>query len=192
MSEILFAAIAAGDAARVKSLLQSGTDANARDASGATALMIAAGSGNLAVVNALLAAKADVNAVDERVWSALMKAVYNAELDRGFPDVVQALIDAGANIEAPIAFGVRPLMLAAGYGEAAVVDVLLQAGADFSAKNDGGRTAMNMVQDKHYVDVINLLHEAEQMAGEGQGCGTKPKSASGANVVTFHKPASRH
>ena len=192
MSEQLFAAVAAGDVPQVKALLQGGTDGNARDASGATPLMIAASSGNLAVLDALLAAKVDVNVTGEHGWSALMKAVYNAELDRGFPEVVQALIDAGVNIEAPIAFGVRPLMLAAGYGEAAVVDVLLQAGADFRARNDGGRTAMNMVQDKHYVDVINLLHEAEQMAGDGRGCGTKPKTAAGASVLTFHKPASRH
>ena len=191
MSEQLFLAVSAGDAAQVKALLQSGVDANARDVTGATPLMMAAAVGNLAVVDVLVAAQADVNAVDERGWNALMKAVYNAEFDRGFPEVVQALINAGANIEAAIAFGVRPLMLAAGYGEAAVVDVLLQAGADFRAMNDGGRTAMNMVQDKHYVDVINLLHEAEQMSGEGQGCGTKPKTASGANVVKFHKPASR-
>ena len=190
MTEKLLNAVMTGNAALVTSLLQNGGDGNARDASGTTLLMMAAGNGNLEVVKALLAASVDVNAVDERGWSALMKAVYNAELDRGFPDVVQALIDAGANIEATIAYGVRPLMLAAGYGEAAVVEVLLDAGADFRAKNDGGRTALVMVQDKHYVDVINLLHEAEQGAGEVQGCGTK--GAPGAKVVTFHKPGSRH
>ena len=190
MTEQLLNAVVAGDAALVTSLLQSGADGNARDATGATALMMAAGSGNLEVVNALLAAGVDANAVDERGWTALMKAAYNADLDRGFPDVVQALIDAGANIEAPIAYGVRPLMLAAGYGEAAVVQVLLDAGADYRAQNDGGRTALMMVKEKHYVDVINLLHEIEQQEGEGQRCGSK--TAPGANVVTFHKPGTRH
>lgn len=190
MADPLSTAIMAGNAALVTSLLQNGADGNARDATGATPLMMAAGSGNLPVVKVLLAAGVDVNAVDERGWGALMKAVYNADLDRGFPDVVQALIEAGANIEAPIAYGVRPLMLAAGYGEAAVVKVLLDAGADFRAVNDGGRTAKVMVQDKHYVDVINLLHEAEQESGDAQGCSTKSTPA--ANVVTFHKPAARH
>jgi ankyrin repeat protein len=190
MSEQLWNAVMAGNAARVTSLLQDGADGNARDASGATLLMTAAGSGNLEVVNALLAAGVDVNAVDERGWGALTKAVYNAELDRGFPDVAQALIEAGANIEATIAYGVRPLMLAAGYGEAEVVQVLLDAGADFRAQNEGGRTALMMVKDKHYIDVINLLHEIEQAAGEGQSCGST--TAAGAKVVTFHKPGSRH
>ncbi len=190
MTDQLSNAIMAGNAALVTSLLQNGADGNAPDATGTTHLMIAAGSGNLEVVMALLAAGVDVNAVDERGWGALTMAVYNAELDRGFPDVVQALIDAGANIEAAIAYGVRPLMLAAGYGEAAVVQVLLDAGADFRAQNEGGRTALMMVKEKHYVDVINLLHEIEQEAGEGQGCGSK--TAPGANVVTFHKPGSHH
>ena len=39
-------------------------------------------------------------------------------------------------------------MLAAGYGEAAVVEVLIKAGAEVRAKNEGGRTALMMVKDK--------------------------------------------
>ena len=115
-----------------------------------------------------------------------MKACYNAELKRGFADVVKLLIDGGANIEAPIGYGVRPLMLAAGYGETAVVEALLQAGADVLAQNEGGYTALMMVKQKHYVDVVNLLHEAEQLAGLGEGsCASK--NAPGSNVITFMK-----
>ena len=98
-----------------------------------TVLMLAAHAGNLPMVKLLLEGWADVNACDERGWSPLTKAVYNPELKRGFADVVQALIDAGANIEAAIGYGVRPLMLAAGYGETAVVEALLNAGADVRA-----------------------------------------------------------
>lgn len=149
-------------------------------------LMQAAHAGDLAAVQRLITAGADVNAVAEGGWTALMKACYNAEQDRGHPEVVKALIDAGANIEAPIGYGVRPLMLAAGYGEAGVVEVLLQAGADVLAKNEGGYTALMMVKQKNYVDVINLLHEAEQLAGLGEGS-CDSKNAPGVNVVTFMK-----
>ena len=112
--------------------------------------------------------------------------MYNSEQKRGFADVVKALIGAGANIETAIGYGVRPLMLAAGYGEADVVAALLEAGADVLARNEGGYTALMMVKQKHYVDVINLLHEAEQMAGIGEGsCASK--NAPGSSVITFMK-----
>jgi uncharacterized protein len=188
MSEDLLRSAEAGDLPRVRDLLAAGADCDARDADGATALMRAAHAGRLDAVRALIAAGADVNATDDRGWGALAKAIHNADLDCGFADVVQTLIEAGAAIEAPIGYGIRPLMLAAGYGETAVVETLLRAGADVLARNDGGLTALMMVKEKFYVDVINLLHEAERDAGVGEGsCSTK--NAPGSQVVTFLKPA---
>lgn len=149
-------------------------------------LIEAAKAGDLEAVQRLIAAGADVNSVDERGWPALAHAVYNAERKRGFADVVQALVDAGANMEASIGYGVRPLMLAAGYGEAEVVATLLNAGADPLAKNEGGYTALAMAKQKHYVDVINMLHEAEHYAGVGEGsCGSR--AAPGTSVINFMK-----
>jgi ankyrin repeat protein len=148
--------------------------------------MLAAYEGDMPMVKALIESGADVNACDERGWAPLAKAVYNTEMKCGFPEVVKTLIDAGANIEAAIGYGVRPLMLASGYGETEVVETLLNAGADVLACNEGGYTALMMVKQKHYVDVINLLHEAEQLAGVGEGsCASK--NAPGSNVITFMK-----
>ncbi len=186
MDTDLIDAVKAGDSASAHLMLAAGADANSRDGENATVLMMAAHAGGLAMVQALIGGGADVNACDERGWTPLSKAVYNAELKHGFADVVQVLIDAGANIEAAIGYGVRPLMLAAGYGETAVVEALLNAGADVLACNEGGFTALMMVKQKHYVDVINLLHEAEQNAGVGEGsCASK--NAPGSNVITFLK-----
>lgn len=151
---------------------------------GVTALMLAAGRGDATMVAALLATGAEVNAADARGFTALFHGCYNADEDRGYPEVVQALLEAGADKEARIGFGVRPLMYAAGNGEAGVVEVLLRAGADPAARNDGGRTALMMVKDRDYVDVINILHEAELALG-GESCGTR--NAPDMQVVTFLK-----
>jgi len=186
MSSELIEAVRAGDLDKARALLAAGAAVDACDEAGRTPLMHAAHAGNLPLVVALLTAGADVNASAEGGWTAASLAVYNAEARRGFADVVRALVDAGANIEAAIGYGVRPLMLAAGYGETAVVEVLLNAGADVMARNDGGYTALMMVKQKFYVDVINLLHEAEQLAGLGEGS-CSSKNAPGANVITFLK-----
>jgi ankyrin repeat protein len=191
MTQQLIEAVNAGDVARASQLLGAGADVNARDAYGATALMNAAHSGNMEMVDTLLAAGAEVDAKDELGWTALMKACYNADLNRGFPELVQRLIAAGADPNVKITYGIRPLMLAAGYGEAGVCQALLAGGADVLARNDGDLTALMMVKDKFYVEVINILHDAEREAGVGEGsCSTK--NAPGSNVITFLKPQVRN
>ena len=66
MSDPLLAAARAGDLADVRERLAAGADREARDADGATALMLAAHAGWLDVVRALIDAGADVNATDDR------------------------------------------------------------------------------------------------------------------------------
>lgn len=186
MLDQLLEAIRAGDAEAVARLSKPDL-LSARAEGGVTPLMCGAGTGHRPVVAALLAAGADVNASDDRAFTPLFYACYNADEDRGYPKVVEALLEAGADKEAKIGFGVRPLMYAAGNGEAGVVEVLLAAGADPLARNEVGRTALMMVKDRDYVDVINILHEAEAMVGTAN-CGSR--NAPGMQVVTFlQRPA---
>lgn len=189
VSKELMAAAYAGDTARIQALLGAGADPNWADEEGMTPLMAAARVGQLEAVKALIAAGADVNARDAREFTALFYAAHNPELDRGFAPVVQALIDAGADVNARIFYGLTPLMLAAGGGEGAVCEVLIKAGADVNATNDGGRTALDMARDKHWVDVINLLHEATGFVPETEATcsSTVQKGPSAAKVIHFSK-----
>lgn len=189
MSTELLNAVLANDVAKATALLKGGADCNTSNEEGATLLMLAAGAGHIEMVEMLIAAGAEVDATDARGWTALMKGLFNYELNRGFPDVVSALIEAGADIEHQVSYGTRPLMIAAGYGEAGVVEVLLLAGVDVGAVNEGGRNAKTMAETKDYVEVVNQLHMHELRKADGKkascSTGAVSKVAPGVNVVNF-------
>ena len=189
MSQELFAAAQSGDAAKVKTLLDSGVAHSATDEAGETALMHAAHGGHITAVQVLIAAGADVNATSPQGWTAVAKAAYNGETERGYVEVIEVLADAGASLDERIFFGITPLMLAAGGGDAPVVEWLINAGADVLATNEGGRTARLMANDKFYVDVINLLTEAERQLGvQEDGSCSSTKSVVKPQVVNLLKP----
>ena len=126
-----------GNAAMIDMLLKSGADPNAALSGGESALMTAARSGSLAAVKTLLSGGARIDAKEDRrgqtalIWAAA----------EGHADVVQALIDAGADFKTRLASGFTPLMFAVREGRIDVVRVLLKAGADVNetVPSDGGR-----------------------------------------------------
>ncbi|MHB1352603.1 MAG: ankyrin repeat domain-containing protein [Thiobacillus sp.] len=189
MLQELLVAASSGDVARIEALLAAGADPAAVDEAGETALMHAAHNGHVAAVEALIAAGADVNAKSPQGWTALAKAAYNGDTERGYVEVIEVLHQAGASLDERIFFGITPLMLAAGGGDAAVVEWLINAGADVLATNEGGRTARLMANDKFYVDVINLLTEAERQLGVSEdGSCSSTKSVIKPQVVNLMKP----
>lgn len=78
----------------VQYLIDHGALVNERDASGCTALTMAAAHGDVGIVRALLAAKADVNAESDEQETPLTFAVVWGHLE-----VVRALVDAGADVK---------------------------------------------------------------------------------------------
>jgi ankyrin repeat protein len=86
-------AVTRGDVEAVRAQLDAGTDINARDRYGQTALMLAARSGNQEVVEALIAHGADLDVTAKYNLSAVMLAVL-----AGHPKIVRALAQAGADL----------------------------------------------------------------------------------------------
>lgn len=102
MSKGLIAAARYGHLDAVNVLLESGADIDHRDCTGTTALIGAVSNRHLSVVQRLLEARANVDASSRRqlfAWYQFCTPLHIAS-GRGFTDIVQTLLDAGANINA--------------------------------------------------------------------------------------------
>lgn len=113
---------------------------SARDDS---ALFVAARSGDAARVTQLVKQGADPNQhAGTNDWPVLMHAVHKHQLA-----TAAALLDAGANPNRGNPKGYTPLMMAAGYGQADMVKLLLARGANARAADDRGATALDYARD---------------------------------------------
>ena len=93
MNAVWEEAIKRGDVLAVSDLLDRGTDVDARDRHGQTALMLAARAGHREVVEALIAHRANLNTTAKYGLSALMLA-----LVAGHAGVARLLADAGTDL----------------------------------------------------------------------------------------------
>ena len=92
--ENLLKAAFAGDLAKVRTLLEKGTDIEYQDGSGVTALMAASSNGHKGIVQALLAKGAETDLQNKNGVTALYIASQN-----GHEGIVQALLDKGAETD---------------------------------------------------------------------------------------------
>ena len=94
-----------------------------------TALIAAAHLGHDAVVRRLIAAGAPLDHVNNLHWTAVIEAIVLGDGGRRHQATLQALIDAGANLQLPDRQGRTPLALARGRGYVEMVRMLGNAGA---------------------------------------------------------------
>ena len=130
-------AVHRGDAARVRSLLATRPDLDARDADGNTALHWAALNGDARLVRELLERGSVPNITNHVGATPLLYAVGNVES-------VSALLEAGAGntVNQASKFGTAPLVAAARYPVSTnVVRLLLERGADLRSKTNALREA---------------------------------------------------
>jgi ankyrin repeat protein len=76
------------------------------------------------------------------------------------PEIVQVLLDGGADVNATQAGGYAPLHQAAASGSEAVVDLLLRAGANPALRCDQGKTAADYAAERGFATLANMLRGA--------------------------------
>ena len=103
-----------------------------------TPVIDAARAGNVAELERLLAAGADPNQpAGVNNWPPLMHAIH-----KGQTESVRVLLKHGAKVDYQTAHWSTPLIMAAGYGYADIVSILLDAGADPAWRDHDGNTAL--------------------------------------------------
>ncbi|CAD7702193.1 unnamed protein product [Ostreobium quekettii] len=132
----IFAASQKGRSAIVDVLIAAGADVEKARSTGATPLMVAAENAHAGVVGALLRGGADAGAADGVGQTALHLA--SMKIGEASREIAEALIDAGANIEARDADMWTPLIWAAHFGNVGTFSVLLERGADPAVKDASG------------------------------------------------------
>jgi len=173
-----------GLVASVVSLIKQNADVGGKNAVGDTPLHSAAWNGHYKVVGTLLDAGADPDALDESGQTALHAAAWNGHLTsvttlikggatptpkssrysplhgaawQGHHEVVEALIDFKADINAQEDDGNTPLHKAAWRGHEKVVRILLAKKANASIKESSGLTPLDLAKSARKTAVIALL-----------------------------------
>lgn len=120
------------------------TKVESRTAKDESPLMMAALRGHTELVKELIARGADVNKTG---WTPLHYAATSGHLE-----IMNLLLENYAYIDAESPNGTTPLMMAAQYGSAAAVRLLLDAGADASLRNQLGLTAIDFATKANRTD----------------------------------------
>ena len=152
-------AAAAGQLERVRELLdEEPSTVDEPGGDGFTPLTLAATYGQTEVARALLDAGADPSTPAQNpTRTAPIHGASGHIHAKTALELVELLIERGANVNAEQAGGFTALHRAAGRGHAAVVKRLLDAGADRDTESDLGGTARELAEERGHVPVMALL-----------------------------------
>jgi ankyrin repeat protein len=141
-----------GDKEALRTLLQKGTNVNAAEGDGSTALHWASYRDDIETADLLIRAGAKVNAANDLGVTPLWTASQN-----GSEAMVRRLLDAGANPNAALLAGETSLMVASRSGNPKVVDQLIAKGANVNAHGSRNQTALMWAVSEKHPDVTKIL-----------------------------------
>jgi ankyrin repeat protein len=153
LNDKLIAAIEAGKAETVRSLLAQGAEIDAKDDQGYTLLQHAVMSEQDEAVSILLKAGADPEIKSDATGNtALHWAVMGDNLD-----ILRTLLSRGANLEAKNSAGLTPLLFAAANNKTSQAALLLSKGANLEAQDSNGNTPLLKAATRGALEIVKLL-----------------------------------
>lgn len=145
--------VASGNRDHALDMIAEGTDVNAVQSDGTSALLFAVYEGDLELVTALVNAGADVNHRNDYGASTMSEAAM-----QGNVDILRTLLDHGADPDLGNLEGETPLMVVARAGNIPAATLLLDAGADIDAREQwGGQTAAMWAAAHHQHEMLEVL-----------------------------------
>ena len=187
---VLMVAASGGSVEVVQILLTAGADIKATNNNGQTALMKAVAldhrykpADRLPMIELLISKGSDVNEVDKYGKTPLLHSVVQYMSEAGgiisHPEVVQLLLDRGANVQASDEGGDTALIVTAGVWQSSIeiVRLLLAKGIDINHQNKKGTTALMVATEKGKSELVGLLLE--------KGADLNLKDAEGATALDY-------
>ena len=140
--KLLAAAISATKARDIKDLLDKGADINAHNEWG---------------LKALIEAGADIHEAEPKYRSNALHLAANSSKN---PKIIEALLDAGANIDARNYLGETALIMAVNSNdETKITTQLIKSGADINARDYQGHSVLDYAKNAKKTYIINLLKD---------------------------------
>jgi hypothetical protein len=93
------------------------------------------------------------------------------------PDAVEELIRGGANVNARLSEGMRPLHHAVMGGKPGIVEALLRNGADVNAKDRSGWTPLHVAANNNHGELVQMLVSAGANVNAGDSSARTPLHA---------------
>lgn len=158
----LFEAAQQGHVISVDLLITSGAIVDIKNKHTETPLYTAVRNNHALVAKQFLGKNADPNVwVEGKTFAPLHYAAM-----RGDIDLLDALIDAGAQVNARGELGATPLHMAAAHGSLSAVELLLANGANVNAQTDKGTTPLHYAMTFGYTNVTEVVSTLLQNGAE--------------------------
>jgi ankyrin repeat protein len=138
-------------------LLERGADVDAANSQGVTPLIAAAQNGHVDVVTLLAANHANLDQLSKTQYK--QNALHLAA-KFGHTAVIEALLKAGADVNALEGSNSTALMYASYNGHLEAVDLLIKHGIELNVRDNGGKTALYMANQQNHPDIAALISTA--------------------------------